>query len=100
MAVMMTLLKKDYDDTLNRQARHDLLEKYRPRILMTEAELAEDAVRMVLILILIIMVMMILYIFIANGHDDDCDDQDGQDDVDGPGGILMAEAELAEDAVR
>ena len=29
---------------ITRQARHDLLEKYRPRILMTEAELAEDAV--------------------------------------------------------
>ena len=35
---------------LTRQARHDLLEKYRPRILMTEAELAEDAVTMMIIL--------------------------------------------------
>ena len=33
---------------INRQARQDLLEKYRPRILMTEAELAEDAVRMMI----------------------------------------------------
>ena len=40
--IMMTMPVK----MIYRQARHDLLEKYRPRILMTEAELAEDAVRM------------------------------------------------------
>ena len=42
--IMMTMPVK----IINRQARHDLLEKYRPRILMTEAELAEDAVRMMI----------------------------------------------------
>ena len=41
---------------LTRQARHDLLEKYRPRILMTEAELAEDAVT-TMMMVMMVMVM-------------------------------------------
>ena len=43
---------------ITRQARHDLLEKYRPRILMTEAELAEDAVIITTLIILLLLIML------------------------------------------
>ena len=46
---------------VNRQARHDLLEKYRPRILMTEAELAEDAVTMMALAIMIMEMFMMIF---------------------------------------
>ena len=42
---------------ITRQARHDLLEKYRPRILMTEAELAEDAVIITTLMILLFLIL-------------------------------------------
>ena len=59
--MMVIFLKKDYDDNKDdRQARHDLLEKYRPRILMTEAELAEDAVRIMMTLMSIMIIMEIM----------------------------------------
>ena len=43
---------------ITRQARHDLLEKYRPRILMTEAELAEDAVISYQTLMILLLLML------------------------------------------
>ena len=48
---------------VDRQARHDLLEKYRPRILMTEAELAEDAVNVMMMALAIMIMVMFMMIF-------------------------------------
>ena len=56
-SIMIT--KQDFSSiVITRQARHDLLEKYRPRILMTEAELAEDAVIITTLMILLLLLML------------------------------------------